>query len=374
MARPGVSDNIFLGGNPPFQPMVSIANGQADNPAGGKPSLFPQFFMTMDPQFKIPTSYMWNFTYQREVGYDTTISVGYVGRVGLFLERERNLNTLPVGTVYRPENAGINVNVLRPYKGFANINMGENASRSEYNGLQLEATRRFAKGLSYGVAYTYSKSLDNASGRREILYDPLNDKSYWGPSSFDTRHVMVINYIWEIPFLKQGKSLAARLLGGWTLSGVTQFQTGTPFSIGTGEDFAGIGSGTATQLWNLKEAIKLPSDQRIFSEGAADSNFYFKTKASDGSAIATAPASGTFATQTKNIAGYHPGGQSWNAALFKDFRFTESQRLQFRAEFFNFPNHPNWGGVDTNPRSGTFGKVTSKSSERNVQLSLRYSF
>ncbi len=374
MARPGVSDNIFLGGNPPFQPMVSIANGLADNPAGGKPSYFPQFFMTMDPVFKIPSSYMWNFTYEQEVGLETTVSVGYVGRVGLNLERERNLNTLEVGTLQRPENKGINVNVLRPYKGFAQINIGENASRSEYNGLQLEATRRFAKGLSYGVAYTYSKSFDNASGRREFPYNPLDDKSYWGPSGFDTRHVMVINYIWEIPFLKQGNTVAAKMLGGWTVSGVTQFQTGTPFSIGTGEDFAGIGSGNATQLWNLAGDISLPRGDRKFSEGAADSNFYFKTKTSDAAPIATAPAAGTFASQTKNIAGNHPGFQNWNIALFKDFRFTESQRLSFRAEFFNFPNHPNWGNVDTNPRSGTFGKVTSKSSERNVQLSLRYSF
>ncbi len=61
-------------------------------------------------------------------------------------------------------------------------------------------------------------------------------------------------------------------------------------------------------------------------------------------------------------------------AVFKSFAITESQRIEFRSEFFNLPNHPNWSNVDTNPRSSTFGKVTSKTGQREIQLSLRYSF
>jgi len=68
------------------------------------------------------------------------------------------------------------------------------------------------------------------------------------------------------------------------------------------------------------------------------------------------------------------GFQNWNLAMFKSFKFTETQAVQFRFEAFNFPNHPNWGGFDSNPTSVAFGMVTGKSSERNVQLSLRYSF
>ena len=113
---------------------------------------------------------------------------------------------------------------------------------------------------------------------------------------------------------------------------------------------------------------------RLFSQGASESNFFFRTKTSGGAAIATQPANGTFASQKRNSAGYGPASQSWNLALFKAFTFGESQRIEVRSEFFNLPNHPNWGGVDTNPTSGTFGKVTSKSGNREIQLSLRYSF
>ncbi|RPI27608.1 MAG: TonB-dependent receptor [Acidobacteria bacterium] len=375
MARPGVSDNVFLGGNPPFQPMMSLATGQADNPAGGKPSYFPQFFMTMDPEFNVPHSYMWNIFYERRLPMETTVSVGYVGRTGNNLERERNINTLPVGTLYLPENKGINTNVLRPYKGFANIPMAENAAHSEYDALQIEMNRRFDKGLGFGVAYTYSRTYDNAHERRYRMLNPLDASLDWGPSNLDTPHILVVNFIYEVPFMRQASGLPKALLGGWTVTGVAQFGSGGPFHIGTGDDFAGIGSGNETQLWVLAEDLMLPEGERKYSQGVSDTNFYFRTKTASGAAIATVPANGTFSTEHRNSAGRHPGAQSWNMAVFKAFSITESQRVEFRSEFFNLPNHPNWGGVDTNPRSPLFGRVTTKGGDpRNIQLSLRYQF
>ncbi len=206
IARPGVSDNIFLGGNPPFQPMVSVANGAADSPGAGPRTGFPQFFMTSDPVFKIPQAWAWSANVQREVAFDTRIEVGYVGRVGLYLERERELNQLRTGERFKPENAGANVAFMRPFRGFAQVPLGETAARSTYHGLQIEANRRFSRGFSYGLAYTYSKSMDNGSERRSRLYDAYDDRTYWGPSNFDTRHILGINFIYELPFLKAQKA------------------------------------------------------------------------------------------------------------------------------------------------------------------------
>ena len=375
LARPGVADNVFLGGNPPFQPMVSVSTGSADNPGAGEATGFPQFFMTQDPVYRIPSSYMWNITFQQEVGFNTLLEVGYVGRTATHMERSRDINQLPVGTLQRPENSGLNPNYLRPYKGFANIVLGENASRSEYNGLQFNLTRRFSDGLSFGVAYTYQSSNDNADHRRDQVWDSYNDANFWGPSDYDIGNALVVNWVYEIPFLRNSSnSIMKGLVGGWTVSGVMQYQTGRPRTIGRNSDYAGIGTGTF-QPWEVSGDPILPRGERGFSQGRSDSIYYFRTTASDGSDLFSQPRAGTFSTtQNRNQYIREPSTQSWNLGIFKDFVVTEGQTVSLRCEMFNFPNHPNFGRVGTNPTSSTFGKVTSKSSNRNLQLSLRYSF
>jgi len=377
ISRPGVYDSVFLGGNPPWQPMVSLTNGSADNPGSGGQVAFPQFFMTIDPVYKIPRGYNWNTSYQRQISSSTILEVGYIGTVGNYLSRERDLNQLPTGTTFQAANAGANVNFLRPYKGFANIPMLEHSGRSTYHGLQLELNRRFAKGLSFGIAYTYSKAMDNNSGPRDGFIDAYNQSLNWGKSANDSRHVSMNNIIWEMPFFNRtSNKFAKTLLGGWQVSGTIQFQTGTPLSVGNGDDYLGIGS-TNGKTWNLNGTPNRPQE---FSHRNTAGNFsgitsqWFETTAG-GSPWASRPANGTLPNQNRNSISFNNVGfQNWNGAAFKSFNFTERQFLQFRAEFFNLPNHPNWNGVDVNPTSATFGKVTGKGSERNIQLSLRYSF
>lgn len=377
ISRPGVYDSVFLGGNPPFQPMASVTNGSADNPGGATRTAFPQFFMTIDRAYKIPRSYNWNLSYQREIGFATTLEVGYVGTVGNYLARERDLNQLPTGTTFRPENAGANVNFLRPYKGFANIPMLEHSGRSTYHGLQIEANRRFTKGFSYGFAYTLSKTMDNNSGPRDGFIDTFNQQLNWGKSANDTRHIAVINFVWEMPFFNSSdtnKALRA-IAGGWQLSGVNQFQTGTPFTIGNGDDYLGIGSANG-KPWNLAGAPQYTGQfsNRTAAGNFEDGNFFFQ-RTLNGGPLATRPANGTLPNQNRNSIQFNgPGFQNWNLVLFKAFRITERQALTFRAEGFNWINHPNWGGVATNPADANFGKVTTKSTERSMQLSLRYNF
>jgi len=234
--------------------------------------------------------------------------------------------------------------------------------------------RRFAAGLSFGLAYTYSASYDNASAQGDLLPNSYDASNLWGRSSFDTPHIAVINFVYELPFLKQNRSALGKIAGGWQLTGVTQFQSGTASSVGTGDDFAGVGPGSGGQLWNLNGDFNLTGSDRKFSQGVGDQNFWFNTKNPDGSRIFTAPAAGTFTTQRVRNIIRQPGFQNWNIGLLKSFRITERQTIKFQAESFNWINHANWNGADTNPTSGTFGKVTGKGSERNLQLALRYSF
>jgi hypothetical protein len=171
--------------------------------------------------------------------FQTTLGVSYVGRRGLHAQRERDLNALQPGTIQK--NPGINPDVLRPSRGFSHIRSTNNEATSKYNTLQLEGSRRFSKGFGFGVAYTLSKAMDDGSAQRDIVPNPFDTSALWGPATYDRRHVMVVNGMWDLPWFKGQRNLKGQVLGNWTLSFTSQWQTGTPFTVDTSDDFAGVG-------------------------------------------------------------------------------------------------------------------------------------
>jgi hypothetical protein len=364
--RVTLNDSLLLGGNPPFQPQVSVSNGSADNPgAGGGAAAFPLGMTMIDPVFKHPTAYTYSVGVQRELPLGFVLDAAYVGRQGRNLQRERNINQLLPGTLQA--NPGINRDALRPYKGYGVIRESENTGRSKYNSLQLGADRRFKNGFKFGAAYTLSKSEDNASDKRNVLFNSFDDSGYWGPSSFDRRHVFNFYYIYNLPFFPDQHSITGRTLGGWQISGSTFMRTGTPLWVTRGDDIAGVGDNFG-QPWNQ---VGNPNDgaNGQFSGGAtADTNYWFNP------AAFAKPANGTFGNAPRNRI-YNPGQYQWDIAVFKNVSVRATHSVQFRAEIFNFLNHPNWNGADSNPTSSTFGRITGKDgSRRDIQLSLRYLF
>ncbi len=376
--RLGVSDSIFLGGNPPLQPLASVPTGLVDNPGGGSLASFPLSVNTQAKVFHMPQAYTWNLTLEREIGFGTVLSASYVGRRGLYGQREKNINQPLVGTVQA--NPGINVNALRPYKGYGPIRETFDDANSMYNGLQLELNRRFSRGLSFGFAYTLSKCMDDGSAQRDVIPDTYDAHYLWGPCTYDTRHVAVINWIYQLPFFRNTSNRVLKAVaGGWQITGVTQFQSGTPSTVQTSDDFAGIGPGSGNQIqyfWNYANLSKGADYPRQFAAGgnASDPAQWLTVRDSSGNSLFTQPAAGTIVRDRLRSYFYNPGFQNWNIGLFKEFAISERHRVLFRVEGFNWPNHPNWNGFDSNPKSSTFGKVTGKGGQRNMQLSLRYSF
>jgi hypothetical protein len=219
--------------------------------------------------------------------------------------------------------------------------------------------------------------MDDGSNQRDVIPDTYNAHMLWGPSEFDARHILIINYLYSLPFFPDHSKLAGKLLGGWQISGLNQFQTGTPCGVAGGNDYAGVGldsnfgCGVNGQYWVASGTPKIFSN--FAANGKSDPNFWFDTS------VFTAPPAGTFNTQRVRDLIHQPGFRNWNLGLFKSFPISEDKGFQFRAEAYNVDNHPNLGGasgggVDFNPTSGTFGKVTNKGSERNLQLSLRFYF
>lgn len=376
VTRMPLIDNIFPGGNSPFQPFVTVNNVRVDNPGASLVSGTAAAITatTLNPHLKQPVAWNWNFTLQRELFWNSVASIAYVGHRGYHGWDVYDINQVQAGTLQA--NPGVNVNVLRPYKGYAAIQEEESVVNSMYNGLQVTWNRRFTKGSMFGVSYTYSKSMDNSSNYRDIVPDTYNTSNLWGPSEYDTRHVATINYLYELPFFKDQSHLTGKLLGGWQISGAVQAQTGTPCGIGTNNDFAGVsstdlgsfGCGSEGQFWVLNGAPAIPGGF-AGPTGNASSPKYFTANVSQ-------PAAGTFNLQQGvRDSVYGPGLQDWNLMLFKQFAINEHNNVQFRAEAYDFINHPNWSGPNYNPTSSQFGEITSKTGlVRTLQLSLRYSF
>jgi hypothetical protein len=356
--RTAINRDTALGGNAPFQPQTTVINGNADAPGGATPRLFPFTLTSQDPVFKIPAAWNWNTTFQRDIGWGTTVEVGYVGRRGIHNQRKRNINQLLPGTVQA--NPGVNVNALRPFLGLGILGIAENSGLSMYNGLQISVERRFARGFHFGIAYTYSRSQDNSSSLTDVLPNAYDDHAYWGLSDFDRTHVFIANSTYEIPFLR-GTSLLDRVLGNWQLSGVFQAQSGTPFSVRNNVDYAGVGAGSGNQFWSMT------GDPSLEPGPFTDSAVWFNKNAF------AAPAAGTFGVQPRNVL-RNPGYWNIDGALRKNFPTFEKQLLQLRFEFFDLLNHPNWGGATSGPTSGSFGLVTSKSGNRAIQLAVKYIF
>jgi hypothetical protein len=364
--RVTLNDSTLLGGNPPFQPMVTVSNGSVDNPSGGGAggTDLPFGMQAQDLEFKHPTSYMWSTGVQREIPFNIILDVTYVGRRGLYLQRERNINQLQPGTLQR--NPGVNIAALRPYKGYGAIRLSENAGKSIFHSLQFTADKRYSNGLKIGLAYTLSKSEDNASDKRNVVFNTYDDTGYWGPSNFDRTHVFVFHYIYDLPFWREPSTLLRNLLGGWQISGATFMRSGTPFSLGRTNDIAGVGDGGFGQpIDQVGDATA--NATRKFSNGT-DDNYFFDPKAFAN------PAQGTFGNFKRNsLRG--PGDQQWDIAVFKNFAVGGNKKIQFRAEIFNFPNHPNLNGPNTDITNQNFGRAVGKDgNRRDIQLALRFMF
>ncbi len=365
--RVGISDTVQLGGNAPFQPSSTVTAGSVDNPGAVGVNALPLSLSSQAYDFTDPNAWSWNAAVEQEVPNFATFTIQYVGRRGLHLSQLENVNQLQPGTVQAHPDVKA-PDALRPYRGFSAILQDTNAGSSMYHALQVDMKRRMTKGLLFGVAYTWSKSLDYGSSPGYELPNYYNPRLNYGPSDFDIRNILVVNYVWDIPYgTNLGNRFARGALGNWQLSGTTQAQTGEPLSVGTGDDFAGVGPGAGTQLWDMTRS---PIVHKKFGTG-----YWFDPS------VFVQPAAGTLAPRGTRNAIYGPGFQSWNIALLKSFHVIpghENHQLQFKAEAFNFTNHPNLDSPDSNPTSGTFGEVTQKgntySSERQMQFSLRYQF
>jgi hypothetical protein len=353
--------------NPPFVKIANIFDGNIDAPGGGTARQFPSDLTAWPEVLPTPQVITYNIGVQQQLPASMILEVNYVGNVGRHFVFVRNLNQLPAGTRLNAPNSGINVNALRQYLGFGNINLRDDSDNTNYNSLQVSASRRLRSGLSFGLSYTFSKTMDTVGGGTpQDSYHPKNDVAL---SSIHRANILTFNYIYPLPFfLKSGNPFARSVLGGWEVSGVTTFQSGGPSTVSVPTDIARIGAGSARAT-----LIGNPN----LSGGQRTPAHWFGTEAFLNPNLMTP---GVFGTGGRNIL-IGPGFQQWDLSLLKNFHLGEARNLQFRAESFNVFNHTNFTGVNTTVRfdnngapTGGFGAVNSAGPGRVLSLGMKLIF
>ncbi|MGH9672983.1 MAG: hypothetical protein ACRD44_07360, partial [Bryobacteraceae bacterium] len=330
-----------------------------------------------------------SFGVQHNLGFGTVIDVSYVGSFRRHVLQRRNLNAIPIFSRYDPANAdpwstvtpkrSFNDNFFRPFPGLGNLNAGYFEGGSNYNSLQLSVRRTFSRGMSYGLAYTWSKTM--SAGPSD--YFPHKARNY-GPSGF--AHVLAVNYIYEIPGL--GKRYRSKLLGAfvdnWTLSGITQIQTGGRFTPG----FSWVGTSTARPAPEMTGSgegarINVLSDPYLAkNERTFERNFRTEAFAPPVPCSWERKVMDCFGNAGVNIM-TGPGMNNWDLTLAKEFPMGEKRSLRFRVEAYNVWNHTQFSGLDTaaefnvvslQQTDPNFGRFTSAREPRQMSMSLRFQF
>ena len=360
-----------LEGSPPLVLNSTQYNVVGYTNIGGGGVAFPLGVNSIPRQALWPYVQQWNINIQRQILTGTVMTVAYVGSKGSHLSLQRDINQLlPITQAQNPYQPGqamtqadcnngtvngvaptgpaaIQFNVAcgaspdpyRPYRGYGTITSLEPEANSSYNSLQVSVRRHIGR-LNFDLAYTWSHSFDDSSDRYDGNFvDSYNLQRTWASSNFDQRHILNLGYVYDIPFFTK-KGFTHTLLGGWQLSGLTTFQTGTPFSLSDGLFNAGVGNGTGAGSYldivgnpystpNVPAGIQGVVGPLLFNPAAF-----------------AAPEGLTFGTSQRNVM-KNPSRTNFDMGLFKHFEIREETAVEFRAEGFNVFNHTQWNGVNT---------------------------
>ena len=355
---------------------------------GGK--IGPAGIRTISKTSPFPRTYMWNFNIQHQFTPNDLATIAYVGNVGRFLTYDHEINLVPLGLPQADQDLLINGEDTYPYlpfQGFSGVTVRDQIARSNYNALQGSYRHQTSHGLNMGVNYTWSHTIDNQgyqgeSGNNNLDYHDLN--RWRGNSTLDRRHILTLNFVYDLPFFKNSAGWLKNSLGNWTVSGITTFMSGTPLQIGCG--VSGYSTGVGGTMY-CNPTGKQSGQSTVIDDTYGPTAQWFNVDAF------TQPTMGQlYADGQPGMFGYlgrntiiGPGRNNWDLSLFKDFNITERVGMQFRFETFNTWNHTQWQGVNTGcsdsidfgatcGTAGNFGQVNSTWSPRIIQLGLKLTF
>jgi hypothetical protein len=389
--------SLFQNGLPPAEGFLGflVANPGLDKPVAGfypGPNVYA-------PDFRNAYIQSWNFGIQRELPGQMVVEIAYAGTKGTRLNRRENTNTAePLGIGARwgnlnnnpniPTNIGAGRNQFRRLVPFAvqdgsivplsNVFETTATAFSNYHGLQLRAEKRFSHGVTFITTYTWSKAMSDASGFQaggsngtgNRIQDIFNKRADKGLADLDHRHRFTTAAVYELPFGKgrrfgSGVSGALdRVIGGWAIDGIAALQSGYPLTVRRAGDPGSMGTDGALRP-DIVCNPAIPRGQQTIER-------FFNT-ACFVNPESLVPGDVRFGTAGRaTVTG--PGLINMDLSVRKVTAITEKVRSEFRAEFFNAPNHPNFGVPVRDIGNANFGRVTGTADPRILQFALKILF
>jgi len=364
------------------------------------PATYPAFFPytsssaasqnAVDPNLRPGFVEEYSFNIQSDLGHGFLLETGFVGTRGTRLLRVRSVNEAMLASPSNPirgvtTNTVANVQARVPYQGWsaASLQQVESAGAMWYNGLEVSLTKRFSSGLQFLASYTWSKTLDTDganvvqnSGIGNAIGEQNNDLLRYGPASFSRPQRFILSYVYELPWLKSSRGLTRAALAGWSVAGVTTFQSGQPLTIlaSNTNNVFGINSTSGDRA---QMAPGCTYGQAV-TAGSVTSKIlnYFNA-----SCFTKAPVIGNDGVATgfgNSGVGIlrGPAQNNFDISVGKQFpTWSDKVILHLRGEFFNAFNTPQFANPDPTFTNATFGQITGTSvNPRLVQLALKLSF
>lgn len=362
--------NIRQFRQPPFGFTVNIPYSGNDVPAQSTSQGFPLVTTVPDltkppalyalrgvtPNYRNGQIQQLNVSAQREVGKDMVMTLGFVGSAGALLSWGRNIN--------QPDPGPGAIDARRPYArvlpGVSGISWLESSANSAYTSMQASFEKRYSKGLYFLGNWTWSHGLDNVGGdggaNGPVPQDPKNRRADWASSNSDIRHRVNFAASYNLPF--NPSSGWRYVAGGWQIGGLAVLQSGLPYTITVPGSPSNTGAGSRANP--VSSVNPIPDGQSI--------NLWFNP------AAFTTPSAFTWGTLGRNTL-RGPAIYNFDLSASKKFQFTERWRLDFRAEFFNAFNHPQFNLPNSQIGVGTAGTITStQRAARQIQFALRLAF
>ena len=360
--------------DPPLVQVATINNTEFDHPLAGSSSvsLSPnRITSTGTPIMKNPSYMDYNLTVQQQVAQGTVLDIAYVSSLGRHLLGEREINQPTLAA--RAANPTASVFAVVPYLGYASFEDRMPEYTSNYHSLQVALNSHLQNGLTLGIAYTWSKTLTNQSNDRGTpeTYDTYNPRLDYGPALLNQPQTFVANYVYLLPFYKEQHGLVGHTLGGWEISGITEFLSGQSASVIQSLDNfdcqtpAGASSGCIAGTYpgglDMDASDIQPRPDQIAPVHLIKKQSEWFSTGSFADAI------GHFGS-ARNGSYLGPGLELWDLSAIKNSKITERISFQLRGEFFNAFNHTNFDTVQGGADTSNFGQVNSTHDPREIQL------